>query len=655
MGVRRPDRVGGTATILVTDLVGSTAMFDRLGDEKGERVLRAHLGELRTLVRGFGGAEVKSTGDGIMAAFPAAWLATECAVAMQRGLHLRNESAADSGDEPLHVRIGLHSGDTTADRHDYYGIAVAVAARLCDRASPDQILVSGVTRGLVGSRGGHSFTDAGVPSLKGIDDPVQAWSLEWGPGQLPPATPPGLEKRRGPLVAAGAGALLIVGLGAGMLLAGDETPRPRPGLSAPGEIVRMSVKGGYPNASANGQETTSESFAPAIAGDGGSVVFVSNADDLVPEGADGERSDVFHVEIGPGPSAGDATLRMVSDDVPLPRGDNLEPAVSDSGDVVGFVWNAIGAVEQRRGAVTQKVYVRDLEEGPTTLASVNKAGDPADGNSFAVALSDDGGLVAFTSAADNLSLIPDRNRAEDIFVRDLAGEKTNRVNIRSGTHREADDDSADPALSDDGRYVAFESIAASLVASDTNNSSDVFRFDRDPDEFKTVLASVTSDGTLTEADSYDPAISDDGTRIAFVSEAPDLAEGDDEGADIFVHDFVSGETTLVSEAIRGEVTGAGRSAHPAISGDGRFVVFDSTATDLVPGDENGKRDVFLYELETGSMTRLSLTREDEESTKDSYAASISDDGRYVVFTSRAGLVADDVNRRRDVYLRGPLY
>lgn len=649
MGVRRLDRVGGTATILVTDLVGSTAMFDRLGDEKGERLLRAHLGELRELVRAFGGVEVKSTGDGIMAAFPAAWLATECAVAMQRSLHLRNEGGSE---EPLHVRIGLHSGDTTADRHDYYGIAVAVAARLCDKAPPDGILVSGVTRGLVGSRGGHSFTDAGVPSLKGIDEPVQAWALEWGPGQLPPATPPGLERRRGPLVAAGAGALLIVGLGAGMLMAGGDEPRRAARLDAPGEIVRVSVKGGYPNASQNGGETTSESFAPAIAGDGGSVVFVSNADDLVPQGADGGRSDVFHVEIGPGPSVGDATLQMVSDGAAL-RGDNREPAVSDAGDVVGFVWKA--AAEAKVAAVAQRVYVRDMDQGRTTLESVNKAERPANGNSFAVALSGDGNLVAFTSAADNLSLIPDRNRAEDIFVRDLVAGKTNRVNIRSGTHREADDDSADPALSEDGRYVAFESTAASLVASDTNNSSDVFRFDRDPEEFETVLASVTTDGRLTQADNYDPSISDDGSRIVFVSEAPDLAEGDDEGADVFVHDFASGETRLVSEAIRGEVTGAGRSAHPAISGDGRFVVFDSAADDLVPGDDNDARDVFLYDFDTDHTTRLSLTSDDEEATKDSYAPSISDDGRYVVFTAVGGLVADDVNRRTDVYLRGPLY
>ncbi len=240
MVVRRSLRVGGTATILVTDLVGSTAMFDRLGDQRAERLLRTHLSELRDLVRAFGGAEVKSTGDGIMAAFPAAWLATECAVAMQRSLHLRNE---DDSVEPLHIRIGLHSGDTTADRHDYYGIAVAVAARLCDKAPADGILVSDVTRGLVGSRGGHGFGDAGVSPLKGVDEPLRAWTLEWGPGQLPPAPPPGLEPRRGALIGAGASALVVALGGIFFLARGDaDEPSPPPPLEAPGTLVRVSVR-----------------------------------------------------------------------------------------------------------------------------------------------------------------------------------------------------------------------------------------------------------------------------------------------------------------------------------------------------------------------------------------------------------------------------
>lgn len=646
MGVRRLDRVGGTATILVTDLVGSTAMFDRLGDDKAERLLRAHLGELRALVQSFGGVEVKSTGDGIMAAFPAAWLASECAVAMQRALHLRNEADAD---EPLHVRIGLHSGDTTADRHDYYGIAVAVAARLCDKAAPDEILVSGVTRGLVGSRGGHSFTDAGVPSLKGIDEPVQAWLLEWGPGQLPPATPPGLERRRGPLVAAGAGALLIVGLGAGMLMANDDEPRRPVPLTAPGDVVRVSLR-------KTGAETTGESFAPALSGDAGTVVFVSNADNLVPTDRNGATPDVFHVSVD-GLDVDHASVQIVTrNGAAQADGPSEEPAVSDDGTVIGFVSSAQDLEPAPDRKVEPDVFVHDLSDGSTEMASINRAEEPANRPSSEVDVSADGNHVAFTSAADNLSVLEDDNGVDDIFVRDLVRGRTNRVNIRTGTERkQANARSYSPALSADGRYVAFASVANSLTPRDTNNSSDVFRFDSDPDEFKTVRASVTSEGEPTEGDSTRPSVSDDGSRVAFVSKADNVVAADDRGADVFLHDFVSGETTLVSAAIRGDAAGAGGSARAVISGDGRFVVFDSSSPDLVRDDDNGVRDVFLYEVETGEVTRLSLTSADEETEADSFDASISTDGRYVVFTSTESLVEDDHNTVADVYLRGPLY
>ncbi|HEX2058929.1 MAG TPA: adenylate/guanylate cyclase domain-containing protein, partial [Actinomycetota bacterium] len=649
MGVRRLDRVGGTATILVTDLVGSTAMFDRLGDEKAERLLRAHLGELRDLVRSFGGVEVKSTGDGIMAAFPAAWLATECAVAMQRSSHLRNEGG---GDEPLHIRIGLHSGDTTADRHDYYGIAVAVAARLCDQAPPDGILVSGVTRGLVGSRGGHSFTDAGIPALKGIDEPVQAWALEWGPGQLPPATPPGLERRRGPLIAAAAGVLLVAGVGAGMLFAGEEEPRRGVRLQAPGKIVRISVKGGYDNPAINGDETTDPSFAPAISGDGSTVVFVSEAADLVPDDANGETADVFHVAVD-GTAVDHETLAIVSRDGEVQAsGPSREPAVSTDGSVVGFVSTARNLEPSPDGR--SHVFVHDVTDGTTTMASINRRDEPANAPSADIDVSADGSHVAFASRADNLSRFRDTNDVADIFVRDLAEGRTNRVNIRSGNRKQANARSHSPSLSADGRWVAFSSAANSLTPRDTNNSQDVFRFDRDPDEFKTVRASVTSEGELTDADSYDPSISDDGTRVAFVSEAPDLADADgDEDPDVFVHDFESGETLLVSAPVDGEAS-RGDSLRPVISGNGRFVAFDSSSDDLVPNDRNGVRDIFVFEIETGEMIRVSLTDEDEEAALDSFAPSISDDGSFVVFTSGDGLVGDDINRRSDVYLRGPL-
>ena len=639
MFVRRSDRVGGTATILVTDLVGSTAMFDRLGDDRAERLLRSHLTQLRDLVRSFGGVEVKSTGDGIMAAFPGASLATECAVAMQRVLHLRNEAGVE---EPLHIRIGMHSGDTTVDRHDHYGIAVAVAARLCDKASPDEILVSGLTRGLVGSRGGHGFTEAGVPELKGIDEPVRAWTIDWGPGGAPPAPPPGLNASS-PLLLIGSAATFLVLVVAGIFFFGRgdaDEGRPPVDLSVPGEIVRVSVR------SDTGGETEGSSFSPDISGNGRYVVFTSSSDNLVDRDTNQAVADVFHVPVSP-------ELEFESLQIVSRRGrsqgnaDSAKPSVSDDGTIVAFLSRSTNLAVKEDANAVQDVFVHEIDAG-TSRVSISTDDAAADDRSFDVDVSGDGNYIAFATAAKNLAFGErDTNDADDIFVRDRVAEKTNRVNIRSGTLDEANDDSFGPVLSKDGRYVAFASVANDLTPRDTNNRADVFRYDRSLR--KTRRASITSDRELTAGGSSQPSLSDDGDLVAFVSEAVNLADDDTEDLDVFVHDFTSGSTIPVSVGEDG-ATGEGDSENPAISGDGRFVVFDSKADDLVPFDSNGARDVFLHDLRSGTTVRLSVTEEGEEATDDSFEPAISDDGRYVVFTSRARLVEDDSNSVEDVYL-----
>ncbi|HEX2057942.1 MAG TPA: adenylate/guanylate cyclase domain-containing protein [Actinomycetota bacterium] len=633
--MRRLDRVGGTATILVTDLVGSTAMFDRLGDEKAERLLRSHLGELREHVKAFGGVEVKSTGDGIMAAFPAAWLATECAVAMQRSLHLRNEEGRD---EPLHIRIGLHSGDTTADRHDYYGIAVAAAARLCDTASSDGILVSGVTRGLVGSRGGHAFTDAGVSSLKGIDEPVRAWSLEWGPGQLPPAPPPGLERRRGPLVGAASAALVLVVGGIFVMARGDE-PKPAPPPVAEGEVFRVSVR-------RNGGETTGTSRAGEISGTASYVVFESTGSNLVPRDGNGE-TDVFHVELSDGVVP--ETLRLVSrKGGVLGNGPSTQPSVSADGEVVAFLSKATNLAVRADENGAQDVFMN--AGGKTSRVSISTTGVAANKRSFEVDVSGDGNYIAFTTAATNLAVQGDRNKRNDIFVRDIENEKTNRANIRSGTLDEADRNSSDPSISDGGEYVAFASPANDLARGDTNNKSDVFRYNRTL--HKTVRASLPTGGAAANAAgaSSQPSISAEGTRIAFVSTAENLVEADaSDDPDVFVYDFLTKETILVTPG----GAGGGETGNPVISGDGNYVAFDSTAP-LVPGDTNRARDVFLYDLGEEVMVLVSIDENGDQVDEGSYDPSISHDGSFVAFTSEGSLVETDTNEVADVYVRGPL-
>jgi class 3 adenylate cyclase len=166
----------GTVTLLFTDLVGSTELMDRLGDEAGDRLLRDHFAILREATGEYGGREVKSLGDGLMLAFGSALGAVACAVTMQRRIAA---SVDEARGEPVGLRIGLNAGEAISAEGDYFGRPVVVAKRLCDRADPGQILVSEVVRSLVEKRGEHRFIAVGAVQLKGFADPVTAFGLDW--------------------------------------------------------------------------------------------------------------------------------------------------------------------------------------------------------------------------------------------------------------------------------------------------------------------------------------------------------------------------------------------------------------------------------------------------------------------------------------------
>ena len=160
---------------------------------------------------------------------------------------------------------------------------------------------------------------------------------------------------------------------------------------------------------------------------------------------------------------------------------------------------------------------------------------------------------------------------------------------------EGNDGSYRPSLSSDGRYVAFHSSTSNLVAGDTNGVADIFVHDRRMG--KTSRVSTASDGTEGNNNSYDPSISSDGRYVAFYSYAANLVAGDTNGvADIFVHDRLTGETARVSTASDG-TEGNNDSYDPSISSDGRYVAFESWATNLVAGDTNGRRDIFVSKNE----------------------------------------------------------
>jgi class 3 adenylate cyclase len=162
-------------SVLMTDLVGSTAIADRVGPEAAEALRAEHFGLLRGALERAGGREVKNLGDGLMVVFDSAAQALTCGVAMQQAIEARNRRS----EEQLGVRIGVSVGDTTVQDGDYFGEPVVESARLCAHAAGGQIVLNALVRQLAGSRDGHSFQSLGGLELKGISEPVRAFELAW--------------------------------------------------------------------------------------------------------------------------------------------------------------------------------------------------------------------------------------------------------------------------------------------------------------------------------------------------------------------------------------------------------------------------------------------------------------------------------------------
>lgn len=186
----------GTVTLLFTDLVDSTGVLQRLGEEGAEQFRRTHFRLLREAVSVHGGEEVKSLGDGLMVVFGSALDATRCAVAMQQAVERHNRR----GGERLNVRVGLHVGEPIRDEEDYFGTPVVTAKRLCDRADGGQVLASDLVRVLIGSRSGLSFRDLGPLALKGLAEPVPACEVAWAPIETKSAPPRQAMASRSPFV-----------------------------------------------------------------------------------------------------------------------------------------------------------------------------------------------------------------------------------------------------------------------------------------------------------------------------------------------------------------------------------------------------------------------------------------------------------------------
>jgi Tol biopolymer transport system component len=277
---------------------------------------------------------------------------------------------------------------------------------------------------------------------------------------------------------------------------------------------------------------------------------------------------------------------------------------------------------------TLDVFVHHRATGDTERVSVAADGSELLGESYAATISGDGRHVAFeTNAA---SVVPgDENWANDIFVRDLVAGTTQRVSVTPDGGWSTGYASS-PDISADGRFVAFQSTGADLVPGDTNALQDVFVHDLRT--ARTVRVSVGSGGAqVTGGASGDAAISADGRFVAFESTATNLVADDTNAAsDVFVHDLLSGTTERVSVSTAG-VGANDRALDPAISADGSRVAFHSVAANLVPGDANTATDVFVRDRVARTTQRVSLSAAGEEHPGPSIDPAISGDGRYVAF------------------------
>lgn len=386
-----------------------------------------------------------------------------------------------------------------------------------------------------------------------------------------------------------------------------------------------------------GAVTNGSAAFASLSGDGRLVAFASSGSNLVDSDAN-NTTDIFVKDV----ATGQTTRVSTSSTGVEANASSQDPTISMNGRFVVFQSLASNLVAGDSNAQAD-IFIKDLLNGATTRVSTDSTGAQADQQSRDASIAGNGRFVVFTSGATNL-VAGDTNARDDIFVKDLQTGST-RIVSGSGT---ADDQSRNAAISADGRVIAFNSFATNLVFGDTNAVSDVFVRNTTGGTLQRV--STDASGVQANGHSQNASLSADGRYVAFDSRATNLVASDSNGGttDVFVKDRVSGAVTLVSQRADG-TQGNSFSGNATISGDGRYVAFYSEATNLVDGDTNGWYDVFVKDLQTGALQRLSVGPDGNQGVATSFTSSLrpefSADGSTITFTSpsRALLPGDPTN------------
>ncbi|MEK6748678.1 MAG: HYR domain-containing protein [Pseudomonadota bacterium] len=292
-----------------------------------------------------------------------------------------------------------------------------------------------------------------------------------------------------------------------------------------------------------------------------------------------------------------------------------------------------------------QIYVKDRTTGAVQIISVNTSGVAGNSNSWEPSISGDGHYVVFSSDASNL-IANDGNQYRDVFLFDR---NTNTLTRIAQTGVEPNGISHMPFVSRDGSYVVFSSLANNLLSNDTNNYRDVFIYRISSGAITRI--NLGPQGVQANNDSFSLGIGADAKYIVFVSSASNLVAGDNNAAyDIFLYDRLAGATELISVANNGTI-GNNHSSWPSISNDGRIVAFLSLAGNLTPGDTNAKYDVFMRDRKFSTTTRISVDNAGNQANDFSWRPVVSGNGRFIAYWSNAtNLVPNDTNAEGDVFV-----
>ena len=404
---------------------------------------------------------------------------------------------------------------------------------------------------------------------------------------------------------------------------------------SPQTVVRVSTD-------RSDQEANGSSIGGVFSADGTQVLFDSNASNLVADDTN-DVYDVFVKDI----KTGEITRISTDATGKQANGDSFGVVFSADGTKVLFESAASNLVANDTNGKID-VFLKDLKTGEITLVSANGSAEGFNGNSYAVALSADGTKILFNSDANN-AVISDTNSVTDAFIKDLTTGEITRVSTDGGNKEVQGSAVLAVGMSADGNKVLLHSASAGLVSGDNNDSYD--EFVKDVKTGAVIRVSTNYEDTEANGNSEGYAISADGTQVLFDSDADNLVDGDTNRAyDVFVKNIETGVVTRASTNKDGsEANGA--SFGGSFSADGTKVLLSSLATNLSLNDENSIQDVFVKDLTTGEILRVSSDDKGSAANGLSDGYGLSADGQQILFTSDAtNLVLNDGNRASDVFI-----